>query len=430
MEKNKLLEEALLNSFKTLYPSHEKTLLALSGGPDSVFLFHLLLKYKKITPLFDFSVFHLNHSLRGKESDYEADFVKNLCRKNGIRFFYKKIPVDKISAQKKISLEEAGRIVRYSYLNSIRKKNQINSISTAHHLDDQIETFLMRLFQGAGLKALSGMKNRENYLCRPLLSIKKESILEYLQFHTIDFKTDSSNLKPDFLRNKLRFFLIPQIKQLFPEYRNKIMQFQKILLETHLWINQSLFSWKKLKYQIYFSLKKLKNMPEILIKEQLLKGLKNLSKSFYLSTAHIEKIVNSIQTASFQGHKMLLNNRMFSILLCYDKIFIIKNIYDEQIFNPLSLKPAQKILFKNKKIENLSSDSLYFTQTNPGEKITFSKTKKISDFLTEKKHPFHFRKFVYHIKSEKNFSIGLFDPVGGRFWLTPTGIDKIKFEKV
>jgi tRNA(Ile)-lysidine synthase len=192
----------------------DRVLVAVSGGPDSVALLYALLETKDEFNL-DLCVAHLNHKLRGKESDEDEKFVKNLAQKLDLKFFSKSIDVKKEAKKMKLSLEEVARLARYQYLENLADKIKADKIAIGHQADDQAETFLMRLLRGAGGLGLSGIPPKRGKIIRPLIEIKREEIEKSLKEKGQSYRIDSSNLLPNYFRNKIRLSLLPQIKKNF-----------------------------------------------------------------------------------------------------------------------------------------------------------------------------------------------------------------------
>lgn len=196
----------------SLINSGEKILVAFSGGPDSVFLLHLLEKYKRRLKIEIFAI-HINHLLRGKEAKEDENFCEKFCRERNIKFFSVKKRVRYFAERNKMSVEEAGRILRYKEFEKVLKQNNLDKIATAHNANDNTETVLLNLIKGTGLDGISGIPvNRENII-RPILNLTKEEILSYLQKNKISFQIDKTNEGSDYERNYLRNKIIPLIKQ-------------------------------------------------------------------------------------------------------------------------------------------------------------------------------------------------------------------------
>ncbi|HAI74077.1 MAG TPA: tRNA lysidine(34) synthetase TilS [Candidatus Moranbacteria bacterium] len=196
---------------QSLLKKGDKIILGISGGPDSVCLLHVFLELQKKSNL-SLIVAHVNYGLRRKDSNLDEKFVRNLAGKYDL-----KIEILKPKIQAKNNLEENLRDIRYDFFEKIRKKNNFNLIAVAHNLDDQAETFLMRLIRGSGLQGLSAMqfKNNSRKIIRPLLNITRQEILIYLKTNKLKYKIDKTNLQSIFLRNKIRNKLIPYIEKNF-----------------------------------------------------------------------------------------------------------------------------------------------------------------------------------------------------------------------
>ena len=186
-------------------------LVAVSGGADSVCLLRILARLAEEFRL-RLTVAHLNHGLRGAESEGEEAFVRHLSDEMGIAFISRRVDVDSLRRGKGRSLEEIGREERYRFLDETAKRCVAGKIATGHHRDDQAETLLIHLLRGSGPEGLRGiLPIRDGRLIRPLLDVGRTEILEYLRQERVPFMTDSSNLSPLFLRNRIRVGLIPEL---------------------------------------------------------------------------------------------------------------------------------------------------------------------------------------------------------------------------
>ena len=194
-----------------LIENSERVLVAFSGGPDSVFALHFLKKFQKKYKI-DLAAAHFNHQLRGKEADEDEKFAKEFCRKLGVEFFSAKLNVKKLAKEKKLSIEEAARKLRYQNLEKLCKQNSFNKIATAHNLSDNAETVLLNLLSGTSAAGLSGIPVVRGNIIRPILCVTKQEILEYLEKNRIPFRIDSSNLSDDFKRNFLRNRILPLLR--------------------------------------------------------------------------------------------------------------------------------------------------------------------------------------------------------------------------
>ena len=182
--------------------AQEKLLLAHSGGIDSSVLAHLLLTEK-----IPFSVAHCNFQLREKESDEDAFFVKNWCEVNQIRHHAKRFDTLQYKIEHKLGTQEAARTLRYQWFESLREIHDYTAVLTAHHLNDQLESFLMYSTRGTGLNGLLGIPESD-WVRRPLLSVTKEEIRAYAKDNQILWREDSSNDTEDYLRNQFRHSVV------------------------------------------------------------------------------------------------------------------------------------------------------------------------------------------------------------------------------
>lgn len=214
----------------------KKLIVAVSGGADSAALLHLLLEggYRNLV------IAHFNHHLRGKASDGDAEFVRNLAGKLGLPFVLGEGDVRELASARKCSVETAAREARYGFLAETARKHRTRMVVLAHHADDQVETCLFNFLRGSGIAGLSGMKSRstrtvdgvELELLRPLLAITKAELLGYLKDRKIRFREDSSNAVADASRNKLRLKVLPLIEQLLgPSFKGSILRNARLLAD-------------------------------------------------------------------------------------------------------------------------------------------------------------------------------------------------------
>ena len=195
-------------------PPFNQVIIGVSGGADSVALAHILIKQG-----YNVTIAHLNHGLRGKESDADEKFVKKLAEKWKVPY-----TTHKIQLSDKGNLENQARLLRYAFLEKIRQEKNAKFIAVGHHLDDQIETILMHMQRGSGLRGLCGIKLRNDKIIRPLLDVRKQELIDYLKKEGIEYRTDESNFNTKLRRNLLRHKIIPEL-------RKKDRHFEKKLLE-------------------------------------------------------------------------------------------------------------------------------------------------------------------------------------------------------
>lgn len=189
----------------------EKLLIAISGGVDSVVLTHLL-----STLNFNISLAHCNFSLRGKESDLDEAFVIKLGKELKVPVFTKQFNTAQFSKENKQSSQIAARELRYNWFQKLAEQHSFDSILTAHHADDHIETFLINLTRGTGLDGLTGIPEINGNIVRPLLKFSRNEILTFVKENHIDWREDKSNASTKYIRNKVRHQVLPILKEINP----------------------------------------------------------------------------------------------------------------------------------------------------------------------------------------------------------------------
>jgi tRNA(Ile)-lysidine synthase len=215
----------------------DSVLVGVSGGPDSVALFHLLLTFAPRFPL-RLGVAHLNHCLRQNDSDKDAEFVASLAGGFDIPCYIHKANVRKYQIENKLSLEEAARRVRHTFLNKMAEKNRFNKIALGHHFDDNAELVLMNLFRGSGPLGISGIPPvRDGKIIRPLLQSNRSQIIAFLDQNGLKYISDASNRDTRFLRNRIRHDLIPLLKTSYnPKISQSLNRLASIIRSEEEWI--------------------------------------------------------------------------------------------------------------------------------------------------------------------------------------------------
>lgn len=202
----------------------KKLLLAISGGIDSVVLAYLLQQLD-----YDISLAHCNFKLRGSESDDDEEFIRNFASKNDLELFVTSFDTESFAKDHKLSIQVAARQLRYIWFHQLLQENNLDYIVTAHHLDDNLETFLINFTRGTGLEGLTGIPVQNDKIVRPLLNFSREEIEEFASENKIEWREDSSNASDKYLRNKLRHDVIPILKSLNPSFLNSFQDTLKYL---------------------------------------------------------------------------------------------------------------------------------------------------------------------------------------------------------
>lgn len=219
------VKKHLQDNFQFL--ENKNLLIACSGGVDSIVLAYLM---KKLG--YQISLAHCNFSLRAKESDGDASFVIGFAKKLEIPVYVETFDTVTYSKTNKISIQLAARELRYQWFDHLLSTFNHDYILTAHHLDDDVETFLINFLRGTGLKGLIGIPDQNQKIVRPLLNFSKEEILQFAKKENLSWREDSSNLETEYLRNKLRLDIIPNFKDLNPSFLKNFRTTRKNLIAS------------------------------------------------------------------------------------------------------------------------------------------------------------------------------------------------------
>lgn len=200
-----------IQKYRLIEPGNA-VLIALSGGPDSVALTHML---SRLRPELDITLhaLYINHGLRPRSSRKEELFCQKLCDQIDITLNVKHADVEEFATRSRISIEEAGRESRYRLLDEVADNKQIQKISLGHHRDDQVETILHRICRGTGIDGLAGMLPCRDRIIRPLLELTRNDILGYLEDQNLSYCIDHSNKSPEFTRNVIRHKILPLLRK-------------------------------------------------------------------------------------------------------------------------------------------------------------------------------------------------------------------------
>ena len=208
------MQKAFINHIIQNLPflKESKLLIAISGGVDSVVLAHLCKEAK-----LDFTLAHCNFNLRGNESDADESFVLELAEDLDVEVFIQNFDTESFAKNEKLSIQLAARQLRYDWFFELSERLEFDYILTAHHADDNLETFLINLSRGTGLEGLKGIPEVNETIVRPLLSFSREDIEDYAKTNHLKWREDSSNASTKYLRNKLRHDVIPVLKDINPD---------------------------------------------------------------------------------------------------------------------------------------------------------------------------------------------------------------------
>lgn len=219
---------------KSLFKRGDAVAVALSGGKDSMCLLHLLLKSKDELGI-SVKAINVEHGIRGEKSLSDSDFVAKECAILGVPLYFQRVDSLGFSSENGLSVEEAARILRYKVFQSAADEGFCNKIATAHHASDRVETTLFNIFRGASSLGAAGIpeSSRNGLIVRPLLSLTRGEIDEYVKENSIPFVTDETNSDNAYSRNYIRNKIIPDIKEKFPSFEIAVLRFADSLKDDN-----------------------------------------------------------------------------------------------------------------------------------------------------------------------------------------------------
>ena len=370
-------------------PQQKTYLLAVSGGVDSMVLADLF----QVSG-FDFHIAHINYHLRNEDSNLDQKLVSDFCEKHKIPFHL--YEVSKNDNQPENSIQNWARELRYRYFREIQQKENLDFLVTAHHLNDQLETFIINLSKASGIRGLSGIPKNENGIVRPLLGFSKNEIYDFAKENHIEFREDQSNQKTDYLRNKIRHNIVPELEKINPDFLTNFSKSINYINQAKDFINQSVDNKIKIlkinssENQIIFDKEKFSQESDLVRYEIL--------KRFGFNDENEMQKVLTAQTGSlfFNSEYQLIINRNE---LIFEKKLELRNenleeikleIVDDEIVIPRNVKnEIQKFgncfwkIDKNKiqlplKLRRKQKGDLFFPIGMIGKK-------KISKFFKDKK---------------------------------------------
>lgn len=386
-------------SKENLFHSSHRIILAVSGGADSMLMMHLF-----VNAGFQVAVAHCNFNLRGQESDNEEQLVADYCDRKNIPFYSQHFNTAEFALQEGISIEMAARDLRYAWFNTLLDQLNYDYLATAHHQDDVIETFLINLSRGSGIKGLSGIQPKAGRIIRPMLFTSHDEIVNYCHRMSIDFLTDSSNLETVYKRNLIRHEVLPLLEKVNPAFRKNALKTIANLHETGLIFQQRM---SEIKEDVYAENPNgaMIHIEKLLTLNPLRTILFELIRHFGFQAEQTDAILSSLNKESgrqfFSENYRLVKDREYLIitphLSAHDKVF-----YIEQDCNKISF-PVQLSIEKLERspdfrfstlprVVDLDMDQLVFPlllrHWHEGEyfqPLGMKGLKKVSDFFIDEK---------------------------------------------
>ena len=326
-----MVKEKVLETIKkyNLISKNDKIVVAVSGGPDSMCLLHILLSLREEYNL-ELNVAHINHMIR-ENAIIDEEYVKAFCEENNVKLFVKKADVLSISKENRIGTEEAGRKVRYEFFNEVKEMTSSNKIAIAHNKNDKGVTVLLNLIRGTGTYGLIGIEPKNGIYIRPLLEIERKDIEEYCKINNINPRIDESNFQNIYNRNKIRNVVIPFIEKEFnPNIINTISRLSDIVKEEENYFNELVeLEYKNIVIEetndyIKLNLREF-NKINIVIRKRLIFYTINklLGNTMGIEKIHVEDIIKLCSNNI--GNKYLVPKRKIKVSLKNKQLYFEKN---------------------------------------------------------------------------------------------------------
>ena len=417
---------------KHLFSGDDKIILTVSGGVDSMVMLSLFQKME-----YPFVVAHCNFHLRGEESDGDEMFVREYCDKNNIKLFVKQFDTNGYASENGVSIEMAARNLRYEWFAQLLKELSFTWIATAHHQDDLLETMLINLSRGTGIRGLTGIAVKSGNIVRPMLFVNRDKILQFAESEGISFRNDSSNDDVCFQRNRIRHIILPAFDKLNPLFRKNALRTAGILEDTETIFEQKIEEEKKKIFEYdgqtihipISSLDKLNPLSTYLFEFLRPYGFNSIQvddicKSFYAEAGKC--FYSSSHRLVKDRLDLILTGRVNSVS---DRFYIDKDM--SVIKTPVSLKldvlnvDSAFVLSRKSDVVDLDIDLLNFPlilkRWEGGEyfrPLGMSGFKKLSDFFTDEKLSIPEKENIWILYSGKNIVWVIGKRVDDRYKIT------------
>lgn len=320
-----------------------RVIVAVSGGPDSIALLNIL-NSLKLDFSIDLEAAYLNHGIRSIEeniSDY--DLIYKQCELLKIKLHVKNLDhgaIESQARQHKLSVEAIARRERYSFFNSLYTDKYL--IALGHNRDDQVETQIMRFFQGSSVEGLTGIKDYRDNIIRPLISVHKKDIYNYLSENNIEYNIDSTNLCNDYLRNRIRNELIPLVSSIFPGYDSSLGK-----VEEHLYQLNSLaekayqrLNWEKDENGHYVKYNDFIKLPILLKEKEIFKIFNNTYDGNVKDFRLPRRFLKSLDKSRYRNNETVLKGYGFVLKRVDCKLLWMKDDSLDLFFKMRIAKPG------------------------------------------------------------------------------------------
>ena len=396
-------------------PETHSYLLAVSGGADSMVLASL---FKGLG--LNFQVAHINYKLRGKDSDSDQKTVQNFCEKNHIRFHLYEVSEKDNKPENSIQLW--AREIRYRFFREVQQQENLEFLVTAHHLNDQLETFIINLSKASGISGLSGIPANKNNMIRPLLNFSKREIYEYAEKNKIDFREDLSNKKSDYLRNKIRNEIVPKLLETNEHFLDNFKKSSSYLNQTRNFVEKQIGEIEN-KLTVFNPEHKILSK-EKLVQESTFVQFEILKKYGFDKQEEISKIFEAENGSSFfsKDYQLMISRDELIFISknqkqeTKDEIILVENFDFSEIQMAISLENTiENIEGINNSFEwNFDASKLQFPlrlrKQQDGDEFYpagFSGKKKVSKFFRDEKLSILARPKIWILCDNRNSVLGI-----------------------
>ncbi len=379
--------------------------VAVSGGVDSMVMLNLLKETgAKIVAI------NIEHGIRGDVSKRDSKFVRNYCKRHEIECLAYNVKSPEYATEKGISVELAARTLRYEIFDALLNDGIVDVIALAHHLNDQVETVLMRMFRGTGIKGLRGIVDRKGYI-HPMLNFTKAEIREYAAAHRIPYKEDATNFDSEYTRNYIRHEIIPHVKSRFPGFEYAVAKLAKSAEEIEDFM-LSVAPGVKLEEQSATLPIEVLNLHPALAKKTIAETLRLLGCEKDIEFTHLESLIKLKESPNNARINLPYG---YDAYRAYDELKIIKReekSYYECLFDPCGRYEFAGYVYSFSPTDTVRKglsfdldkvpDGAVIRTRKEGDKFKRygGGTKSLSDYLTDKKIPLYMRDKLLLIAKE------------------------------
>ncbi|MDR3186570.1 MAG: tRNA lysidine(34) synthetase TilS [Christensenellaceae bacterium] len=364
---------------------------AVSGGVDSMVMLELLLRSKINT-----TVINIEHGIRGKQSRLDSDFVKQFCDERKIPCLLFSVDAIKYAKEHGISIELAARKLRYEIFDKLILDKAVDSIALAHHADDQVETVLLRLLRGTGIRGLRGIVDRENFI-HPIIKYRKSELYNFANAHNIPYREDLTNKDNNYSRNFIRNEILPALEFRFPATVSSIIRAAENISEVEDYLLSQVTDFTVSKNGVSLPLSELERHPAI-AKKSILECLRALKIDSSIEHVHLSTILSLKDKPT--NSRINLPSGVDAILE-YDKLVFVKSKTKTQFYKPfvagveykfgdfiISSHKVDKIGFSTFDADKLPTQATIRTKCiGDSFKRIGGGTKSLSDYFTDIKLP-------------------------------------------